>query len=106
MGWVMLCAAIITEVLATTSLKLSDGMTKLWPTVGTAVGYVISFILLARALKTFEVGVAYAVWSGIGTALIAAIGMFFLGEAVTAYKIAGVVLVIAGVVVLNLSGAH
>lgn len=102
----MLSGAILAEILATTSMKYSDGFSKPWPSVGTTVGYVIAFALLAQTLKTVSVGTAYAIWAGAGTAVIAAIGMVFLGEAVTAAKVIGVLLVIAGVIVLNLGGAH
>ncbi|WP_063732184.1 DMT family transporter [Streptomyces sp. RTd22] len=106
MGYLTLSGAILAEVLATTSMKYSDGFSKLWPSVATALGYGIAFVLLAQTLKTVSVGTAYAIWAGAGTAVIAAIGMVFLGEAVTAARVIGVLLVIAGVVVLNLGGAH
>ncbi|GAA0468223.1 multidrug efflux SMR transporter [Streptomyces stramineus] len=105
MVYLTLAAAIIAEILATTSMKFSEGFSKLWPSVGTLVGYVVAFALLAQTLKTMNVGTAYAIWSGAGTAVVAAIGMLFLGEAVTAARVGGVLLVIAGVVVLNLGGA-
>jgi small multidrug resistance pump len=106
MVYVTLAGAILSEILATTSMKYSEGFSKLWPSLGTAVGYLLAFALLAQTLKSMSVGTAYAIWSGAGTAVIAAIGMVFLGESVSALKILGVVLVIAGVVVLNLGGAH
>ncbi|ARZ70709.1 multidrug efflux SMR transporter [Streptomyces sp. HU2014] len=105
MVYVTLAGAILAEILATTSMKFSEGFSKLWPSLGTAVGYLIAFALLAQTLKTMSVGTAYAIWSGAGTAVVAAIGMVFLGEAVTAARLGGVLLVIAGVVVLNLGGA-
>ena len=92
--------------MATTSLKQSEGFTKpLWSVV-VVVGYGLSFFLMAQALKTIPVSVAYAVWSGAGTAVVAAIGMVFLGEPVSLMKVAGVALIVAGVVVLNAGGAH
>ncbi|MFJ5214794.1 multidrug efflux SMR transporter [Streptomyces sp. NPDC088354] len=106
MAYALLGGAILAEVLGTTSMKYSDGFTRLWPSLGTAVGYLIAFAFLAQTLKTLSVGTAYAIWSGVGTAAIAGIGMVFLGEAATAAKLTGVVLVIAGVVVLNLGGGH
>jgi small multidrug resistance pump len=106
MVYATLGAAILAEVLATTSMKYSDGFTRLWPSLGTAVGYLIAFYLLAQALKTMSVGTAYAIWAGVGTAAVAAIGMLFIDEPVTATRIAGITLVIAGVVVLNLGGTH
>ncbi|MEV7377209.1 DMT family transporter [Streptomyces lydicus] len=105
MVYVTLAGAILSEVLATTAMKYSDGFSKLWPSLATAVGYLLAFALLARTLKSMSVGTAYAIWAGAGTAVIAAIGMVFLGESASALKILGVLLVIAGVVVLNLGGA-
>ncbi|MEK2473028.1 MULTISPECIES: DMT family transporter [Streptomyces] len=106
MAYVTLAGAILSEILATTSMKYSHGFSRLWPSLGTAVGYVVAFALLAQTLRSMSVGTAYAIWSGAGTAVIAAIGMVFLGESTSALKILGVLLVIAGVVVLNLDGAH
>lgn len=106
MVYLTLTGAIIAEVLGTTAMKYSDGFTKLWPSLGTALGYVLAFALLAQTLKTLPIGTAYAIWSGMGTAAIAVIGMVFIGEAMTAAKLGGLLLVIAGVVVLNLDGAH
>jgi small multidrug resistance pump len=107
MTWLLLAGAIASEVLATSALKLSDGFAhKGWAAV-VVVGYLVSFALLAQALKMqMEVGVAYAVWAGAGTAAIAVIGAVFLGEAMSLAKAGGIVLIIAGVVVLNLAGAH
>ncbi|MGW2983613.1 DMT family transporter [Streptomyces goshikiensis] len=104
--YVLLAAAIAAEVAGTTAMKYSDGFSKLWPSLMTVAGYLIAFTLLAQTLKTMSVGTAYAIWAGVGTAAIAAIGMLFMGEAATAAKIAGLVLVVAGVVLLNLGGAH
>jgi small multidrug resistance pump len=84
----------------------TDGFTRPWPTAATLGLYVLSFTLLAQTLKSMDVSIAYAIWSGAGTAIIAAIGMAFLGETLTAAKILGVALVIAGVTILNLGGAH
>ncbi|MFG2831570.1 DMT family transporter [Streptomyces sp. NPDC048434] len=106
MVYVTLGAAILSEILATTAMKYSDGFSRLWPSLATAVGYLLAFALLAQTLKTMSVGTAYAIWSGAGTAVIAMIGMVFLGESASALKLFGVLLVIAGVVVLNLDGAH
>ncbi|MBB1253996.1 DMT family transporter [Streptomyces alkaliterrae] len=106
MPYVLLGGAILAEVIATTSMKYSNGFTRLVPSLITAFGYLVAFTLLAQTLKTMSVGTAYAIWAGVGTAAIAAIGMIFIGEAVTAAKIVGILLVIAGVVLLNISGAH
>ena len=107
MAWLMLLGAIATEVAATTALKLSDGLTRVVPSVVVAVGYVASFVLLAQALKLqMQVSVAYAIWAGVGTAAIAVIGMLMLNEPLTALKAAGIVLIIGGTVILNLAGTH
>ncbi|MCB5907266.1 DMT family transporter [Streptomyces pinistramenti] len=106
MVYLTLAGAILSEILATTAMKYSDGFSKLWPSLGTVAGYLLAFALLAQTLKSMSIGTAYAIWAGAGTALIAAIGMVFLGESASALKILGVLLVIAGVVVLNLGGAH
>ncbi|MCB5166841.1 multidrug efflux SMR transporter [Streptomyces bambusae] len=106
MPYVLLAAAIAAEVAGTTAMKFSDGFTKLWPSLGTLVGYLVAFTLLAQTLKSMSVGTAYAIWSGAGTAAIAAIGMVFLGESANAVKLAGIALVIGGVLLLNLGGSH
>jgi quaternary ammonium compound-resistance protein SugE len=86
------------------SLKLSHGMTRLWPTVWFAACALISFALLTVALRKLEVGAAYAVWTGIGAAGAAIAGMIFLGDAVSTLKLVSIALVLAGVIGLNLSG--
>jgi small multidrug resistance pump len=107
MAWLMLAGAIAAEVAATSALKLSQGFTRLVPSIVVTVGYLLSFVLLGLALKRqLQVSVAYAVWSGAGTAAIAVIGMVLLNEPLTPAKVVGIGLVIAGVLVLNLSGAH
>ncbi|WP_434588441.1 DMT family transporter [Streptomyces sp. A5-4] len=106
MPYALLAAAIAAEVAGTTAMKYSEGFSKLWPSLGTVAGYLLAFTLLAQTLKTLPVGTAYAIWAGVGTAAVAAIGMFFLGESANAVKLAGIALVIGGVVLLNVGGAH
>ncbi|MDX3325968.1 MULTISPECIES: multidrug efflux SMR transporter [Streptomyces] len=106
MGYGLLAAAIAAEVAGTTAMKYSEGFTRLWPSLVTVVGYVLAFALLAQTLKTLSIGTAYAIWAGAGTAAVAAIGILWMGESASLAKLAGIVLVIAGVVVLNLGGAH
>jgi small multidrug resistance pump len=103
MAFFLLAAAIVAEVLGTTALKVSNGFTRLWPSVATVVGYAISFVLLAQVLKSMAVGTAYAIWSALGTALIVVIGVLFFGESLGPVKVVGIVLVIVGVVLLNLT---
>jgi small multidrug resistance pump len=100
--YLLLALAIASEICATSCLKLTDGYTRLLPTVGVAVGYVLSFVLLGRALRHIPVSVAYAVWSGAGTAAMAAVGAVAFGEPLGRPQWAGITLVIAGVVVLNI----
>ncbi|AXG82383.1 DMT family transporter [Streptomyces paludis] len=106
MGYGLLAAAIAAEVAGTTAMKYSEGFTRLWPSVLTVAGYLVAFGLLAQTLKTLSIGTAYAIWAGAGTAVIAVIGMLFLNESASPVKLAGIALVVAGVVVLNLGGAH
>jgi small multidrug resistance pump len=102
----LLAIAIATEVAATISLRYSDGFSKPLPSAIVVVGYTFSFWLLALVLKEISVSTTYAIWAGAGTAAVAVIGIAALGEPATAIKIASIALIIAGVVGLNLSGAH
>jgi small multidrug resistance pump len=107
MPYLFLLVAIALEVLGTSLLKATEGFTKLLPTVVCLGSYAAAFAALAWAIKhDLPVGVAYAMWSGLGTAAIVAIGVLFLHEPVNLAKIVGVVMVIGGVAVLNLGGAH
>ncbi|MFJ8945059.1 DMT family transporter [Streptomyces sp. NPDC102395] len=106
MGYGLLAAAIAAEVAGTTAMKFSEGFSKLWPSLGTVVGYLIAFALLAQTLKVMQVGTAYAIWAGTGTAAVAVIGILFLGETAGPAKLAGILCVVLGVVLLNLGGAH
>ncbi|MGV9244162.1 DMT family transporter [Streptomyces sp. NPDC003710] len=106
MGYAFLAGAIAAEVVATTAMKYSESFSRLGPSLLTLLGYVVSFALLARTLKTMSIGTAYAIWSGVGTATVAAIGLVLFGEGLGLAKIAGIVLIVGGVVVLNLGGAH
>ena len=101
MAYLFLAAAIVSEVMATTALKLSDGFTRLPPTIVTVLGYLAAFFFLGLSLKSLSVGFAYAVWAGVGVVLVAGIGALFLNEKVDLAGIIGITLIIAGVVVLN-----
>jgi small multidrug resistance pump len=105
--YLFLAAAIVAEIAATVSLKLSEGFTRLWPSVVVVVGYAIAFTALSRALKLgMPVGVAYAVWSAIGVAAVALIGWKFLGETLNPTMVIGLALIIGGVVTLELGRTH
>jgi len=103
--YLFLFGAIAAELFATSLMKSTEGFTRLWPTVTVLAAYGTSFVMLSQAVKQIEVGVAYAIWSGVGTAAIVAIGAAFLGEPLTVVKVSGIALIIAGVVVLNLTGS-
>ena len=102
--WLLLAGAIVLEVAGTLSMKLSEGFTRLLPSVLIVVFYAASFTLLAFVLKKTDVSIAYAVWSGVGTALIALIGMLYFNEPAGALKLASLGLIIIGVVGVHLSG--
>ena len=102
MGWGYLILAIIFEVFGTTMMKLSNGLSNSIPSVLMFVGYIASFAMLAIALKTIDVSVAYAIWSAIGIILISIIGIFYFGESVSLAKVISILVIITGVVSLKL----
>jgi small multidrug resistance pump len=99
--WLFLSIAIVSEVMATSALKASAGFTRPLPSLVVVLGYGVAFYFLSLTLKTLPVGVAYAIWSGAGVALIALIGWAFLGQRLDAPAILGLALIVAGVVVIN-----
>jgi small multidrug resistance pump len=99
--WLFLAIAIVSEVMATSALKASAGFTRPLPSLVVVLGYGVAFYFLSLTLKTLPVGVAYAIWSGAGVALIALIGWAFLGQRLDAPAILGLALIVAGVVVIN-----
>jgi small multidrug resistance pump len=105
-SWIYLIIAILFEVAGTTSMKLSHGFTKLLPSILIFVFYGASFTALTLCLRHLDVSVAYAVWSGLGTALIAAIGMAYFKEPLTTFKVFSIGLIIVGVICLNMSNAR
>ena len=102
MSYFYLAAAIICEVAATSTLKLSDGMTRLGPAAFTFVGYALAFYLLSLTLRTIPVGVAYAIWSGAGIVLITIIGLVWFKQVLDVAAVAGMLLILAGVAVIYL----
>jgi small multidrug resistance pump len=102
-AWLILGAAILCEVIGTTMMKLSESMTR-WVWIPPMLAfYVLALVGLSMSLKTIEVGIAYAVWAGVGTLVIALIGVLCFEESVSPLKIASILLVVAGVVGLNLA---
>lgn len=103
MGWIYLILAILLEIFGTTMMKLSNGMTSLWPTIGMFTGYILCFASLSIALKTIEMSIAYAIWCALGIVLIAVIGMVFFQEHFSLAKLTGILLIVAGVITLKLN---
>lgn len=103
MAWLMLAATIVLEVAGTTLLKLSRGFTELLPSLGAFVCYGLALAGLNLALKHIELSIAYAIWSGAGTALVAAIGIIWFREPATVLKMTCLALIIVGVVGLQLA---
>ncbi len=101
MQWLLLFVAIIAEVVATSLLKSTEGFTRLWPSAVVIVCYETAFILLSISMKTIPVGIVYAVWSGVGVALITLVAWVFLGQVLDAAGLAGLALIVGGVVVIN-----
>lgn len=99
--YLMLILAILSEVAATSALKASDGMTRFWPATLVVAGYAAAFFLLAQTLKTLPVGLAYAIWAGVGVVGVALVGIFLFGEVMTPVKALGIALIIAGVILVQ-----
>src|SRR5690606_8888421 len=101
LNWFYLALAITAEVIATSFLKPSEGFTRLWPSVAVVIGYGVAFFMLSLTLRTIPVGIAYAIWSGVGTVLIAIIAWLIFGQRLDVPGVLGIGLIIAGVVILN-----
>lgn len=98
----MILVAVVFEVFGDSMMKLSNGFQRKLPLVGTAIGYVVAFYLIAQTLEELPLGPVYAAWTGLGIALTAVVGAVFWKEGVNAKKIIGLLLIVAGVVVLKL----
>lgn len=105
LSYTLLAIAIASEVVATSALKASDGMTRVVPAVLVVGGYALAFYLLALTLRTMPVGFVYGVWAGLGIVGVAIVGFFLFGEAFNTVKLAGMALVVAGVILLEV-GSH
>jgi len=101
-GYAWLALAIVAEVIATSALKAAEGFTRPVPSIITAVGYAIAFYGLSQTLKTLPVGIAYAIWSGVGIVLVTGIAWVLYRQRLDAAAIAGIALILAGVLVINL----
>ena len=104
MSALYLAAAIFLEICGTTSLKLSDGFSRAGPAVVVVVCYAASFFVLSLALRGIDLAIAYAIWSGVGTALVAAIGILWFGEPAGLWKLVCIGLIVAGVAGLHFAG--
>jgi small multidrug resistance pump len=102
----LLTIAILAEVAGTVALKYTNGFTNLGPSALVVAGYGLSFWMLALVLRDLPIGLTYAVWAAVGTALIAAIGIVAFGEPATTLKLLSLALIIAGTIGLNLAGSH
>lgn len=102
MNYVYLFAAILCEVIATSALKASEGFSRLWPSVIVVVGYGLAFYFLSLTMRTIPIGIAYAIWSGIGIVLIAVVGWFLYRQALDLPALMGIGLILAGVLIINL----
>ncbi|MFJ8513660.1 DMT family transporter [Lysinibacillus xylanilyticus] len=100
-----LLISIISEVFASSMLKLTNGFKRLFPSIGVVVGYGTAFYFFSLTLQSLAIGTAYAIWAGIGTALTAIIGIVFYKELFNIKKFIGILLIIVGVVILNLAGS-
>jgi small multidrug resistance pump len=101
MPWLFLAIAISGEIVGTMFLKASDGFTRLWPSLVALAGYAVAFFFLAQVLRTIPVGIAYAVWSGVGVAAVTLLGLVMFGQKLDGAALFGIGLIVAGVIVLN-----
>ena len=102
MAWLLLAVAGLFEIGWAVGLKYTDGFTRLWPSVWTGLAMVVSVVLLALAVRTLPIGTAYAVWTGIGAAGTALLGIYLFGEPATALRLACIALIVTGIVGLKL----
>jgi small multidrug resistance pump len=100
--WLLLGFAIIAETIDTSSLKASEGFTRLWPSVLVVLGYGLAFYFLSLTLRVIPVGVAYAVWSGVGIVLVTLIGWFLFGQKLDMPALIGIAFIMAGVLIMNI----
>jgi small multidrug resistance pump len=99
--WLFLIVAIMSEVAGTAALKSAEGFTKVWPSTIVVLGYASAFYFLSLTLKSIPVGIAYAIWSGVGTVLIALVAWLFMGQKLDVPAVIGILLIVLGVLVIN-----
>ncbi|MBG9449190.1 quaternary ammonium transporter [Cytobacillus firmus] len=105
-AYFLLALAIVSEVAGSSLLKEADGFKKLLPSIGVIIGYSVAFYALSLSLKALPLGVAYAIWAGLGTVLTALAGIFIYKENVNGKKLLGLALIVGGVILLNSGGGH
>ena len=101
MNYVYLFAAIVSEVIATSALKAAEGFSRFWPSVIVIVGYGLAFFCLSLTMRTIPIGIAYAIWSGVGIVLIALVGLLFYRQPLDAPALIGMAFILAGVLIIN-----
>lgn len=101
MHWTYLAIAIVSEVIATSALKASDGFTKLIPSMVVVVGYMVAFYCLSLTLRALPVGIVYAIWSGVGIVLISLVGYLLFGQTLSSVALLGMAFITVGVIILN-----
>lgn len=104
--YLLLFAAIVAEVIATSALKQSDGFTRVLPAAVAIIGYAVAFYCLSLTLRTIPTGIAYAIWSGVGIVLVTAVAWVWQGQRLDAPALIGMTLIVAGVLVMNLFSVH
>ncbi len=102
MALVYLALAIVAEVVATSALKATEGFTRLWPSLLVVVGYALAFYMLSLVLRTIPVGIAYAIWAGLGIVLVAVVGLVVYGQRPDLPAVIGIGLIVAGVLIIQL----
>lgn len=102
MAWLLLLVAVVAEVIATSALKLSNGFTRVWPSLIMVCCYSLALYLMSLTLETLPVGVVYAIWSGSGVALISLVGRYFFGQILDRPAVIGIAMIVSGVVILQL----
>ncbi|MCC3359516.1 DMT family transporter [Bacillus sp. REN16] len=105
-AYILLLLAIISEVFGSSMLKATDGFKRILPSLGVVIGYGLAFYALSLTLTTLPLGLAYAIWAGLGTALTALVGIIIYKETIDMKKILGFLLIIGGVILLNMGGVH